>query len=209
MKPGSSGSSERSIPVSIACAGRSRIPHSSKPCRAMAANMRNRRMAASFSDCGAAMTQRRGPSCSFPSVSVIRTPSPYSRLPWWAARASVPATLASQPALATTRRSVGDSTKITTASASVVSMIAVAVSRDSSSGNIAASTRRLTMPSSASAVKAGGGDASVCSSSPRAAAASSRSRSAPSILNTAVAESRLRSAAGRDPAAAAIRPSAS
>ena len=41
----------------------------------------------------------------------------------------VPATLASQPALATTRRSVEDSTKITTASASVVSMIAVAVSR--------------------------------------------------------------------------------
>ncbi len=87
--------------------------------------------------------------------------------------------------------------------------MAVAVSRDSNSGNSAASTNRLTMPSSASGAKIGWGVPELRDNRSRAAAASSRSRSAPSILNTVVAESRFRSAADRDPAAAAMRPSAS
>ena len=45
MKPGSSGSSGRSLICSAACGGRSRAPHSSNPWRATAANMRNRRVA--------------------------------------------------------------------------------------------------------------------------------------------------------------------
>ena len=148
MNPGSSGSSDRSLVMFDHLAGtvahaaqlealaRDVREHAEPPHRGIAQSLRRGDRA-----------RRRGPSWSRAErLDEQQTVAVLAAALMRGARQRAGDGRYRIPRAATMRRSpLGDATKTTTASASVVSMSAVAVSRASSSGKIAASTSRRTM----------------------------------------------------------------